>query len=66
MSIFHQHPHFRPIDPLGDGLGDEIAAERAEPEHIELEESLDSSQLNEAWDAICSDLQQDPLWYSEQ
>lgn len=48
MSLFHHTLQFQPADPLADGLGDEIAAEQAEPEHFELNEQLDGT-LAEAW-----------------
>lgn len=49
MSIFSHHIHFKAIDPLGDGLGDEIAAEQAEAEAIVLGED---ELLTESWQAI--------------
>ena len=58
MRIFH-HISFTAVDPLGDGLGDEIAAERAEPEAIVLTEDIDES-LADKWQAIVDDAMQDP------
>ncbi len=49
MNIFSHHVHFKAIDPLGDGLGDEIAAEQAEPEAIVLE---DDSIFVDTWQAV--------------
>jgi hypothetical protein len=55
MSLFHhQQIVFQPIDPMADGLGDDIAAEQAEPEHFELTEQLDG-RLADKWDAILSE-----------
>ncbi|MGO3701599.1 MAG: hypothetical protein ACTJG2_00195 [Candidatus Saccharimonadales bacterium] len=65
MSLFHRSPRFNPIDPLGDGLGDAIARERAEPEHIDLTESVNSHDLEHQWDMIHQDLTKDPLWFHE-
>ena len=58
MSLFH-HIHFSAIDPLGDGLAEEIAAEQAEAEHFELDDQLDG-QLAESWEAIVDDARKDP------
>ncbi len=58
MSLFH-HIHFSAIDPLGDGLGDEIAAEQAEPEAIVLDEELDET-LADRWQEIVDDAKKDP------
>ncbi len=65
MSLFRRTLRFNPIDPLGDGLGDAIARERAEPERIELTEGFDGRELEKQWEAIHQDLIQDPLWFSE-
>lgn len=55
MSLFHHNSlAFQPIDPMADGLGDDIAAERAEPDHFELYEQLDSS-LADKWETIRQD-----------
>ncbi len=58
MTLFH-HIQFAKVDPLADGLGDEIAAERAEPEAIVLTEDVDES-LADKWQAIVEDAMQDP------
>lgn len=65
MSLFRRTLRFNPIDPLGDGLGDAIARERAELERIELTEDFDGRELEKQWEAIHQDLIQDPLWFSE-
>jgi len=51
---------FEKIDPLGDGLGDEIAAEQAEPEAIDLYEEPTADGLQ----ALLDDAENDPE-YSE-
>lgn len=61
MSLFH-HISFTPIDPLGDGLGDEIEHEQLEPEAITLDD--DNSQLVERWKEIEDDLKNDPEWFT--
>ena len=55
----HNKIRFSPIDPLGDGLREEIAAEQAEPEHFDLDEHFDSA-LPDKWEAILVDARQDP------
>lgn len=59
MSFFKRILAFQPIDPLGDGLGDDIAAERAEPDHFELHEQLDGRLAGE-WEEILRDARHDP------
>ena len=58
MNLFRRI-HFDPIDPLGNGLADEIAAEQAEPEAIVLEEDGGES-LAESWQRVIDDFNQDP------
>lgn len=55
MSLFHhQQVAFQPIDPMADGLGDDIAAEQAEEDHFELTEQLDG-RLADRWDELLTD-----------
>ena len=46
---------FEPIDPFGDGLGDEIAAEQNEPQAISLTE-YDDGDTRQFWRAVEEDL----------
>ena len=63
MSLFHRVKlAFQPVDPLGDGLGDEIEAERHEADAIQLQEQLDST-LSDKWEAIIEDVHKDPDWF---
>ena len=59
MSLFHKQLAFARIDPLADGLGDDIAVEQTEEGHFELAEQLDMS-LAEEWDEILTDARKDP------
>ena len=61
MNIFHRI-HFEKIDPLGDGLGDEIAAEQAEAEAIRLDEEFDET-LADSWQVVLDDARNDPEHY---
>lgn len=64
MSLFHrQNLAFQPIDPLADGLGDDIVAEQQETEAIQLSEQLDIT-LAERWNEILEDVHKDPTWFS--
>lgn len=65
MSIFSRPPRFNPVDPLGGGLREMIAHERAEPERIELTEHLNARELESHWNTIHQDLLEDPLWFSQ-
>ena len=63
MSLFHKITiHFPTIDPLANGLAEEIAAERAESDAISLDESINGSQLDENWRHIAEEFHQDPDW----
>ena len=59
MSLFHRILAFQPIDPLADGLGDDIAAEREESDHFDLQEQLDG-RLADEWEEILHDARDDP------
>lgn len=50
---------FTPIDPLGDGLREEIIAEQSEPDRIVLEERLDEGDLANYLESITTDIQED-------
>ena len=61
MSIFHRIS-FRKHDPLDDGLGDMIAAEQEEADHIILGDQ-DGQQLADYWSGITKKLKKDPDWF---
>jgi len=62
MSLFH-HISLPPIDPLDDGLREEIAHEQLEPEAITLEEGIDEGQLTQYWENVEKDIEKDPEWF---
>lgn len=62
MSIFHHHIGFTKHDPLDDGLGDMIAAEQSESDHITLADD-DGQQLTAFWDGVSKNLKKDPKWF---
>lgn len=59
MHIFHTPVTFTHPDPLADGLGDDIKAEQAEPEHFDLFDQLDG-RLAKKWDAILVESRNEP------
>lgn len=64
MTLFNHHISFKQIDPLGDGLREEIEAEQREPEAIgTLEEGINEGQLSQYWQSVESDIEQDPEWF---
>lgn len=63
MPLFNHHISFKQIDPLGDGLREEIAQEQMEPEAITLEEFVDEEKLTNYWQSVESDIEQDPEWF---
>lgn len=63
MSLFH-HIGFTAPDPLGNGLGDEIAAEQKEPEAFRTLEDTPPDELSEQWNAIVKDIEKDPDWFT--
>lgn len=63
MNIFHHNSiGFQPVDPLGNGLREEIMAEQQEPEAILLEEMLSEDALADYLKTIVEDIQSDPEW----
>ena len=63
MSLFHKvKVHFSSINPLANGLDQDIAAERAEPEAIVLEENLDPYEIEQTWEHIEEEFEGDAEW----
>jgi hypothetical protein len=71
MSHFLKHfigsISFTPIDPLGDGLREEIVAEQSEPDHIVLDERPGEEDLAAYLESITADIQNeaDKLTFSQ-
>lgn len=64
MSLFSHHISFKQIDPLGNGLREEIVAEQEEPEAIgALEEGVSEGELSQFWQSVGRDIEADPEWY---
>lgn len=54
-KIFGKTLGFEPIDPLGNGLAEEIEMERREPQAIDLAMS-DEYEVSQFWSSVESDL----------
>lgn len=62
MSLFHHSISLSAIDPLADGLNEDIAKEQQEPEAITLED-ISETELENYWTTVESDIQKDPEWF---
>jgi hypothetical protein len=63
MKLFTKDLTFEPVDPLGDGLREAIAAEQGESEAIRLVEDGAAESLQHAWEEIVHDVESDPEWF---
>lgn len=54
-TLFRTKFGFRPVDPLDDGLGDDIAAERREPQAIRFDAD-DSADIQRFWNEVERDI----------
>lgn len=59
LKHLHHHVTFTPIDPLGDGLREEIIAEQNESDRIVLEERPNEGDLVGYLESITSDIRGD-------
>lgn len=61
MTLFHHKISFRPVDPLANGLYDEIEAEKHEAESLTLSELEQVDvELPSKWDSILQSARKDP------
>jgi hypothetical protein len=61
MPLFH-HISLPPVDPLADGLDEDIQHEQLEPEAITLTD-ISEDELNEYWNSVEADIHNDPEWF---
>lgn len=54
-KIFGKTFGFTPVDPLGNGLAEEIEMERREPQAICLED-IDENEISQFWRSVENDL----------
>lgn len=56
---------FDPIDPFGDGLGDDIAAQRRNPDAVmDLSDQIDADELSHRWGTLLDEAREDPEWFN--
>lgn len=63
MSIFRHKIHFTKVDPLANGLDEEIAAEQHEAEAIHSFEDTSAEELDKFWSTVVKDIKKDPDWF---
>lgn len=63
MNIFKNKIHFSEHDPLANGLDEEILAEQKEPDSFTLDDTSGEDLVSQ-WNAIISDVEKDPDWFS--
>ncbi len=64
MTLFKHHIAFKQIDPLGNGLREEIVAEQSEPDAITLTETVNENELTQYWQSVERDIEHDPEWFT--
>lgn len=55
FSPFPRKLSFQPIDPLADGLGDDIAREQSDPANLEFQQDIDGQSLTAFWSEVGQD-----------
>lgn len=55
-SLFPHELQFEPVDPLGDGLADDIVAEQSNPDNLEFQNDIDGQTLAEFWNEVGRDI----------
>ncbi len=63
MSIFRHKIQFSKVDPLANGLAEEIAAEQREAEAIHSFEDTSAEELDRFWTGVVKDIKKDPDWF---
>lgn len=63
MSFFH-HLQFAKVDPLANGLDDDMAHEFDEAAGTDPLADPSGEQLQENWSKIVADVEQDPDWFT--
>lgn len=56
FSLFPRKLEFEPVDPLGDGLGDDIRREQSNPEVLAFQQDIDGQSLTEFWSRVERDI----------
>lgn len=63
MTLFHHSITFPTVDPLGDGLAEDIEAEQEEPEAMTLESDINENELDAYWQFVASDNAKSPTQF---
>lgn len=63
MSIFHRKIQFAQVDPLANGLDEEIAAEQREAQAIHSFDDTAAEDLDAFWNKVVRDIEKDPDWF---
>lgn len=58
FSPFPRKLEFEYVDPLGDGLGDDIAAEQSNPDVLAFQQDVDGQGLTEFWSSVSQDVRE--------
>jgi hypothetical protein len=61
--MLRKHIKFSIVDPLANGLDDEIAAERREPEAIRSLDDIPAEDLSNFWGGVLEEVKKDPTWF---
>lgn len=65
MGLFKQSSiRFSEIDPLANGLAEDIAREQREADAFGTLDDISPEELTRAWGAISDDIKKDPTWFS--
>lgn len=64
MHFSRHNIHFDHIDPLANGLDDDIAAEQREADAIHSFEDTSAEELTAFWQGVVDDIEKDPDWFS--
>ena len=54
---------FKPVDPLANGLADDIQAEQREAEAIRSFDDTSADELATFWSGVVRDVKNDPDWF---
>lgn len=64
MGLFKQSSiRFSEIDPLANGLAEDIAREQREADAFGTLDDMSAEELTRAWGAISDDIKNDPDWF---
>ena len=56
LSLFSRTLQFEPVDPLGDGLREDIASEQSDPDTLAFQNDIDGQSLVDFWNEVGRDI----------